>query len=160
MRALVEERAGGACEVGQSLAVVGQRRDLREDRGGEVVLPGEDEEIRREADAVALLLGGELGLGGGAPRLRGVDALGGRLEREDRVPHLDGDALPLLREQDLRLGLRGLRDRDVALRRAVEDGHDQREPDRGVREAPLADRAERTAEAALRGRRARRPAGP
>ena len=138
--AVVEERAGGARVVGQGLAVVGQGGDLREDGRREVVLPRQDEEVRREADVVALLLGGELRLGGGASRLRGADALGGRVEREDGVAHVDGDELFLPPEEDLGLALLRLRDRDVALRGAVEDGDGEGEADRGVRETALADR--------------------
>ncbi len=146
---LVEERPGRTREVGQRFAVVRQRGGLGERRLREVVLPGEDEEVRREPDAVALLLGAQLRLGRGASGLRRVDALGGGVERHGGVAHLDGHALALLGERRQSLALLRVRDRDVASRDAVQDRHGDRNADRRVRKTPFSDRAEGAAEAAV-----------
>ena len=120
-----------------------------EQRLGQVVLAGQDEEARAEACVEPLLLGAQLRLGGGLPGPRRGEALCGRLEGDGGVSHLDLHGLPCPKEPQLGLGPAGTGDGRVGAGGPVAERDSEREPDGRVGEAPLADRPPRSAQTAV-----------
>src|SRR5215831_9086721 len=136
-----EQSSFGAVELRLRLAVVGQRRGLGDPGGGQIVLAGQNQKVRREARLEALLFRGELRLGGGARGSGRFDALLGGLQSEDRVANLRADLLLGGGDPERRLHGARFRGHQVRLRGPISQGKREDETRRGVRKMVLADGA-------------------
>src|SRR2546426_9185126 len=119
--AILDQRPGGARHLGASHPVVRQSRNLIEACPGEIVLPGQNQEVRGEPRRVPVPLRLELDLGRLAPGAGRLDSLARGLERGRGVEHFRADRLSNARQIGLGLPLEATRHLGVRPRRAVSD---------------------------------------
>src|SRR5262245_56195637 len=153
--AVFDEGAGRTRHLGAGGAVVGESRDLVELGAREIDLPRQHQEVGGEPGRVPVALGGELDLGGLAPRARRLDPLSGGLELGRGIQHLGANPLARLFQRDLGLALSAARDRGLGPRGPVDHRQLEHERDAHRVEVVVTDHPERAAEATVERRRYR-----